>query len=228
MHDTWSPDQYDKFAAERRRPFVDLLELVDPVPAGRVVDLGCGTGALTVQLHRATGAATTLGVDSSAAMLEKAEPLAGDGARFELGDIEEWSAAGTERPDVIFANASLQWVADPPGLLGRLVRSLAPRGQLAFQVPANQDHPSHVLARELAAEPEWRDELAGGPPVDQGGHVLEWVQGTLLTPYRAALDPAAYDRFVSEYRTRLVAELGPARPYFYAFKRILARARMAD
>jgi trans-aconitate 2-methyltransferase len=193
VHDTWSPDQYDKFAAERRRPFVDLLELVDPVPAGRVVDLGCGTGALTVQLHRATGAATTLGVDSSAAMLEKAEPLAGDGARFELGDIEEWSAAGTERPDVIFANASLQWVADPPGLLGRLVRSLAPRGQLAFQVPANQDHPSHVL-----------------------------------TPYRAALDPAAYDRFVSEYRTRLVAELGPARPYFYAFKRILARARMAD
>ena len=45
--DTWDPDTYHRFQAERRQPFDDLLALVEPVPSGRVVDLGCGTGELT-------------------------------------------------------------------------------------------------------------------------------------------------------------------------------------
>jgi hypothetical protein len=35
-----------------------------------------------------------------------------------------------------------------------------------------------------------------------------------------------WDAFVDEYRTRLLAELGDRRPYFYAFKRILLWAKM--
>ena len=42
----WDPDQYSKFAAERAKPFFDLLAMVDPVPGGDVIDLGCGTGEL--------------------------------------------------------------------------------------------------------------------------------------------------------------------------------------
>ena len=50
--DTWDPQQYERFAAERAAPFWDLLSLVRPVPGGRVVDLGCGNGELTAALHR--------------------------------------------------------------------------------------------------------------------------------------------------------------------------------
>ena len=84
--DTWSPGQYQRFAAERAAPFHDLLALVRPVPGGRVVDLGCGSGELTAQLHRRLEAAATLGVDSSPAMLERAAAVAGDGLHFEAGD----------------------------------------------------------------------------------------------------------------------------------------------
>ena len=65
--DTWDPGQYQRFAAERAAPFHDLLSLVRPVPGGRVVDLGCGSGELTAQLHRRLEAAATLGLDSSPA-----------------------------------------------------------------------------------------------------------------------------------------------------------------
>jgi trans-aconitate 2-methyltransferase len=148
--DTWNPDQYSKFAAERSKPFFDLLALVQPVPGGKVIDLGCGSGELTVRLHEQARAATTLGVDSSEAMLTRARPLTQNGLSFELGNIAEFPADNSF--DVVFANASLHWVSDHPGLLRRLVAGLLPGGQLAVQVPANSDHPSHALASEVARE----------------------------------------------------------------------------
>ena len=51
--------------------------------------------------------------------------------------------------------------------------------------------------------------------------VVEWVKGTLLTEYKRHLPSEVYDRFVAEYRQRLLARLDDAKPYFYPFKRIL-------
>lgn len=250
--DTWDREQYARFAAERRQPFEDLLALVHPVAGGSVVDLGCGSGELTVELHRHTGAAHTLGLDSSPDMLAGA-PRA-DGVSFEVGDLRSWTSA--ERVNVVLANASLQWVADHERLLARLVGELAPGGQLAVQVPWNFDHPSHTVSAALAAE------LLADPPVDPVatnvlaperyaevlhelgavdqhvrlqvyGHVLasaidvvEWTKGTSLTRFRPCFDAAGFERFVDQYRERLVARLGDRRPYFYAFKRILLWAKM--
>ena len=59
--DGWKPELYGRFAAERRRPFEDLLALVAPIPGGRAVDLGCGPGPLTRVVHQRTGAASTVG-----------------------------------------------------------------------------------------------------------------------------------------------------------------------
>ncbi len=64
-----------------------------------------------------------------------------------------------------------------------------------------------------------------GHVLDETGAVVEWVRGTLLTPYRERLDEATYDAFVDRYRERLVETLGERRPYFYAFPRILCWAR---
>ena len=49
--DTWNPTQYERFRSEREQPFYDLAALITRRPAGRVVDLGCGTGLLTAALH---------------------------------------------------------------------------------------------------------------------------------------------------------------------------------
>jgi len=164
MRDTWDPAQYERFAAERNAPFYELLALVKPVPGGRAVDLGCGTGALTAELHRHLGASETVGIDNSAAMLARAATQAGGGLRFESGDIAAFGATATNGGgwDVIFSNAALHWVGGHEALLARLAAALAPGGQLAVQVPANDDHLSHVVAWELASEAPFRDALGGG------------------------------------------------------------------
>ena len=99
--------------------------------------------------HRARGASETLGLDSSPAMLERARAHAGAGLAFALGDIAGFEGRGF---DLVLSHAALHWVPGHPELLARLAGALAPGGQLAVQVPANHDHPSHRLAHALAAE----------------------------------------------------------------------------
>jgi trans-aconitate 2-methyltransferase len=166
--DSWDPAQYERFRDERRQPFDDLLGLVEPSPGGRVVDLGCGTGELTAALHAHVGAADTLGVDNSAAMLAQAAAFAGEGVHFVSGDIGTFDGSGY---DVVFANASLHWVPAHDELLARVTNSLVPGGQLAFQVPANWDHPSHTVATEVAGEPPFVTAL-GEVPADHAASTL--------------------------------------------------------
>ncbi|MFN7729331.1 MAG: methyltransferase domain-containing protein [Bdellovibrio sp.] len=70
--DGWNPNQYEKFKKERFQPFFDLVELLQPSNAPRIIDLGCGTGELTKILHERFPSASTTGIDSSTEMLQKA------------------------------------------------------------------------------------------------------------------------------------------------------------
>ena len=67
-----------------------------------------------------------------------------------------------------------------------------------------------------------------GHRLDSSADVVQWVLGTLLTPYRSRLDEATFERFVDRYRELLLAAVGDQRPYFYPFRRILCWARFAD
>jgi trans-aconitate 2-methyltransferase len=129
----------------------------------RVVDLGCGTGELTAEMHRRLGAAETLGVDSSAAMLAQAGTLVGGGVAFVGADLREFAARPEHAGafDLVFSNAALQWVPEQAAVIERLTALLAVGGQLAIQVPTNEDHLSQVVAREIAGEEPFRTVLGG-------------------------------------------------------------------
>jgi trans-aconitate 2-methyltransferase len=57
--------------------------------------------------------------------------------------------------------------------------------------------------------------------------VVEWMKGTLLTEYARHLPPDLFERFVEEYRARLLPRLDAAEPYFFPFKRILCWGQRA-
>jgi len=252
--DAWDPAQYNRFADEREQPFWDLAALLQPVNAPVVADLGCGDGRLTAALHAHLGARTSLGVDSSPAMINDAAAHATAVVSFEPGDISTWEQPGTY--DVVFANASLQWVPDHPAVLARWIRSLKPGGQIAVQVPSNADQATHRIAAELGAE------LLADPPPDPvannvlapeqyatvldelgcvaqtvrlqvyGHHLattsdaVEWVKGTMLTRFKEPLGPDGWNEFVEIFRERYVSEIGDRSPYFFPFKRVLLWGRL--
>ena len=150
--DTWNPELYRRFETQRTQPARDLLARVPLERPRIVVDLGCGPGNSTELLVQRFPTATVLGVDSSEAMLVSARERL-PGCRFEAGDIATW--VPDTAPDLIYANAALQWVGDHARLVPRLLGLLAPGGVLAVQVPDNRDEPSHRLMREVAAAGPW-------------------------------------------------------------------------
>jgi trans-aconitate 2-methyltransferase len=146
--DLWNPAQYDKFKREREQPFADLMTMARPAPEMRIVDLGCGTGALTRQLHERLRARETRGIDRSGRMLADARAsVLPPGLAFEVGDIDAFAA--DREYDLIFSNAALHWVEDHEALIPRLGAALKPGGQLLFQVPAMHDDVSHTAAEAL-------------------------------------------------------------------------------
>ena len=144
----WNAAQYLKFERERTRPARDLLSAVPLENPARIVDLGCGPGNSTQLLAARYRHADILGLDTSPDMLAKARATLPD-ARFEQADVATWQPDAA--PDLIFANAVLQWVPGHATLLPRLLELLAPGGVLAVQMPDNLDEPSHVLMRSAAA-----------------------------------------------------------------------------
>jgi trans-aconitate 2-methyltransferase len=258
MTNPWNPEQYERFARERSQPFFDLVALLTPIAGGRVIDLGCGTGSLTVQLPSLLEAGEVLGLDNSPSMLASATPLAS--VQFLEADIETFHQS--EAWDVVFSNAALHWVPDHAAVLARWADSLRPGGQIAVQVPANADHPSHVCAREAAASmaaafngpvpndpveanvlpPERYAEVLDGLGLRDvhvrlqvyGHHlpsttdVVEWTKGTSLTRFQAVLAADDYAELIRRYHARLLEAVGDRSPYFYTFKRILMAARRQE
>jgi trans-aconitate 2-methyltransferase len=148
----WNPQLYRRFEAERTRPAADLLAGIDLEAPRRIFDLGCGPGNSTELLAQRWPEADVVGTDNSEAMLVSARERL-PALRFELSDIGSWQPR--EAPDLVYANAALQWVRDHAALFPRLFATLAPGGVLAVQMPDNLGAPSHESMRAVASLPAY-------------------------------------------------------------------------
>ncbi|WP_171163272.1 trans-aconitate 2-methyltransferase [Streptomyces sp. I05A-00742] len=163
---TWDPQQYLRHSGHRTRPFLDLLARIPALPGpgpARIVDLGCGAGNVTALLADRWPDADITGLDNSPEMLREAAAHAGENAgggrtSFAAADAADWTP---DSPlDLLVSNALLQWVPDHTASFPAWTDALTPGGVLAFQVPGNQDAPSHTTLRRLCATPHWRTRLA--------------------------------------------------------------------
>ena len=152
----WNPAHYLAFADERTRAARDLLAQVPLVSARRVFDLGCGPGNSTTLLVSRFPQAHVTGIDNSPAMLEAARADC-PGADFSFGDLSIWLPP--EQPELLFSNATFQWVPDHLHVLERLGTCLPETGVLAVQMPDNLGEPSHQLMREAAGQGRWAMKL---------------------------------------------------------------------
>src|ERR1700761_6988663 len=179
---TWNPEIYLSFADQRTRPAADLLARVPSASPGRIVDLGCGPGNSTALLAARWPEAQLEGVDSSAAMIEEAR-ASGVPATWVLADIAAWVPRSPY--DLIFSNATLQWLPEQAALLPRLMNFVKPGGVFAFQIPVNFDAPSHALMRETASDPRWKARLADVREIQRGAAQAYY---DILKPQAASLD----------------------------------------
>ena len=101
---------------------VPVLELLAPVPGERILDVGCGDGALTRKI--AENGADVVGIDSSPELVSAALE-AGVDAR--VLDAHELPFEGAF--DAVFSNAALHWMREPQKVIAGVKRALRPGGR---------------------------------------------------------------------------------------------------
>jgi trans-aconitate 2-methyltransferase len=156
----WSPDLYLTFEDERTRAAADLLARTPLRSAGRIVDVGCGPGNSTELLNRRFPQADILGIDTSPAMLDAARARL-PSARFEIADANHWTPEADV--DLVYANATYQWIPDHLTQLPRVLGALRPGACLAVQMPDNLGELTHELMCKVAEARDWAARLKDAP-----------------------------------------------------------------
>ena len=140
----WDPARYRRnagFVAALGEP---VLALLAPERGERILDLGCGDGALTRLIARR---ARVTGVDASAEQVAAARARGLDAAVMD-GTRLGFDAAF----DAVFSNAALHWMRDPDAVIAGVWRALKPGGRFVAECggAGNIDTVRRALAIVLA------------------------------------------------------------------------------
>lgn len=154
----WNPDLYLKFDKERIQPSVDLVARIDNLQPKRIIDIGCGPGNSTQILYKKWSESDIIGADNSPAMIKRAT---------EDYPNQKWILfdAGVdnlnEKFDLVFSNATIQWIPNHDKLLKRFADLLNDSGVLAVQLPQFFDMPLGKAISEIGKQSKWIDATKG-------------------------------------------------------------------
>jgi trans-aconitate 2-methyltransferase len=148
----WNPELYLKFDRERLQPSIDLVSHINFVNPTKIIDIGCGPGNSTQILVQRWPDSEITGVDNSKSMIERA-----------LKDYpnQEWRLVnvGTNeikgKYDIVFSNATIQWIPDHYQLLEKFRNILTNNGLIAVQLPLFWDMPIGKAILRVAASDRW-------------------------------------------------------------------------
>jgi SAM-dependent methyltransferase len=122
----WDPDSYARNARFVSDLGAPVLELLAPQPGERILDLGCGDGALTARL--AAIGCSVVGVDGSEAQVEACRRL---GLDARLGDGERLNFDAEF--DAVFSNAAIHWMKRPDDVIAGVSRALKAGGRFVAE-----------------------------------------------------------------------------------------------
>ena len=220
---TWDPERYARnarFVSELGLPAVDLLA---PRAGERILDLGCGDGALTLKLVE-MGCAVT-GIDGSIAQVEAARKRGLD-ARVMRAERLRFDAEF----DAVFSNAALHWMKQADAVIAGVWRALKPGGRFVAECggygcvatikaalvaaldrrglegeavvpwyfPTAEDYGARLAARGFAVK-----SIALFPrPTPLPGDITGWLE-TFAESFTAVLPVAGRAAFIEEVREAL-------------------------
>ncbi len=224
---SWDPERYAKnarFVADLGAPVVALLA---PQPGERILDLGCGDGALTLELARL--GCDVVGVDSSAAQVEAARRLGLDARVAEAEELEF-----SNEFDAVFSNAALHWMKRADDVIAGVFAALRPGGRFVGELGGDGcvqtiraalveglerrgiDGESRVpwyfptpgdYATRLERAGFRTDSIALIPrPTPLPGDIVGWLE-TFGQSFTSALSPDARAEYLEEVRAMLAPRL---------------------
>jgi SAM-dependent methyltransferase len=214
--------QHARFVSDLGEPVLDLLA---PQRGERLLDLGCGDGALSYKLQQR--GCRVIGVDASREMVKAARALGLD-ARHMDGQALDFEAEF----DAVFSNAALHWMPNPQPVIAGVWRALRPGGRFVAEFGGHGNVQIIVAAIQQTlvdwqlpfsspwyfpgAEEYSRRLVEGGfevtsmrlfsRPTPLPGDISGWLEtfaGSFMTP----VDPSRHSEFIARVCERLRPQL---------------------
>jgi len=123
--------QYDQYSGIQQRVFAQLVDMIPEGNYRQIVDIGSGTGAMTALLAKKYPDAAVVGVDAAPKMVMWAQQHYGN-PRMHFVCSKMETVQFEMPPELLFSNATFQWMLHPEQALAHVVSQMAPGGQLAF------------------------------------------------------------------------------------------------
>ena len=148
----WNPEQYLQFKSERTQPAIDLVSRINIANPRSIIDIGCGPGNSTQILVNRWPDSEVVGLDNSATMIKK--------ARNDYPK-QKWIVDHAEnidpdsKYDLIFSNATLQWMPHHEILLPKFFNCVRRGGAIAVQIPKFKNMPINVAIDTVANSNNW-------------------------------------------------------------------------
>lgn len=154
----WNPELYLKYGEERTQPSIDLAARIKIENPEKIIDVGCGPGNSTNVISSKWPESKIIGIDNSALMIESARNNYPD-MEWKIEDITKMETK--EKYDIIFSNATIQWIKNQEKLIKSLVKMLKDEGALAVQVPLYQSMPVSKVIKNVSLTKRWRKQTNG-------------------------------------------------------------------
>lgn len=158
MSKDWNPELYLKFDKERTLPSIDLVSRIDLLNPRNIIDIGCGPGNSTQILVQRWPDSEILGVDNSPSMIEKAKR---DYPKQNWSILDAGTDMINNKYDLIFSNASIQWIPNHVELFKKFNSALTENGVLAIQIPKFWEMPLGKAISGIASNNEWHNITKG-------------------------------------------------------------------
>ncbi|MBP3378700.1 MAG: methyltransferase domain-containing protein [Clostridia bacterium] len=224
MENRWDSKKYLEFEKERTQPAIDLARRIEDRNISSALDVGCGPGNSSVVIKNIFPNADILGIDFSSDMIERARKDYPN-ISFEQWDADVFIENTSQKFDLIFSNACLQWLPNPLNTIKNLYKLLNDCGILAVQIPCNFDEPIHRLISKVVTGEKWKAVIKHqrnhtNSSVDEYYNVISdlsdyfdiwtityhhiipsyealwsWYEGTGLRPYLSQIDDSMKDEF---------------------------------
>jgi SAM-dependent methyltransferase len=204
-------ESYDRFMGRYSRPLAPLLVDFAGIEAGqRVLDVGCGTGALTTELIQRVGSSSVAAVDPSEPFVEAMR------TRFPGLDVQRASAERlpfpSEQFDAALAELVVHFMSDPVGGISEMRRVTGAGGVVAACVWDHAGDQGPVAAFWAAArelQPDVHDE--SDLPGVREGHLAELFESAGLTALEStALSVTVEHPSFDEWWQPFTKGVGPA------------------